>query len=132
MAGLLQATFAALSFAGAGYLFQLVDKNGYEKEMERHDRAVEKLGSTTEKFNELEVRKHDRVQELRQKLYDANADLNATDKALDELRKIQSTAKLLEYQEPKLEDYYKPSDEMKEYQYLTSGIIGASAGYILF
>ena len=66
----------------------MFDKNGYEKEMKRHNKALEKLASEKEKFYEMEVRKHDRVQELRQKLSDANAD--ATEKALDELRKIQS------------------------------------------
>ena len=95
MAGFIQTTFAA----GAGYLF---DKNGYEKEMKHNNRALEKLASEKDKFYEMEVRKHDQVQELRQKLSDANADLNATDKALDELRKIQS----MEYKEPKLEDYW--------------------------
>ena len=128
MAAFIQTTFAAISFVGAGYLFKMFDKNGYQKEMKRHNRALEKLASEKEKFYEMEARKHDRVQELRQKLSDANADLNATDKALDELRKIQ----FIEYKQPQLEDYYKPSDEMKEYQYLTTGIIGPSAGYALF
>ena len=62
--------------------------------MKRHNKALEKLASEKEKFYELEVRKHDWIQELRQKLSDANADLNETNKALDELRQIQSTAKL--------------------------------------
>ena len=114
MAGFIQNTFAAVSFAGAGYLFKMFDKNGYEQEMKRHNKALEKLASEKEKFYEMEVGKNDRVQELRQKLSDANADLNATNKALDELRKIQSTAKLLEYRQPQLSDIYKPSDEMKE------------------
>ena len=132
MAAFIQTTFAAISFAGAGYLFKMFDKNGYEQEMKRHNRALEKLASEKEKFYEMEVRKYDRIQELRQQLSDANADINETNKALDELRQIQSTAKLLEYKQPQLSDFYKPSDEMKEKQYLTTGIIGASTGYALF
>ena len=65
MAGFIQTSFATLSFAGAGYLFKLIDKNGYEKEMERHNRAIEKLTSEKEEFYELEVRNHDKIQELR-------------------------------------------------------------------
>ena len=114
MATFIQTTFAAISFAGAGYLFKMFDKNGYEQEMKRHNRALEKLASEKEKFYEMEVRKYDRIQELRQQLSDANADINETNKALDELRQIQSTAKLLEYKQPQLSDFYKPSDEMKE------------------
>ena len=75
MAGFIQTTFAAVSFAGAGYLFKMFDKNGYEQEMKRHNKALEKLASEKEKFYEMEVRKHDRVQELRQKFSDANAEL---------------------------------------------------------
>ena len=74
VAGALKTTFAAVSFAGAGYLFKIFDKNCYEQEIKRHNRALEKLASEKEKFYEMEVRKHDRVQELRQKLSDANAD----------------------------------------------------------
>ena len=35
--------FNAIEFAGAGYVFHILDKNGYEKEMKRHDEAMEKL-----------------------------------------------------------------------------------------
>ena len=65
---------------------------------------------------------------MRPELSDANADINETNKALDELRQIQST----KYKEPQLNDFYKPSDEMKEYQYITSSVIGISTGYLLF
>ena len=34
--------FAAGSFAGAGYLFQKLDKNGYEEEMNRNNLALER------------------------------------------------------------------------------------------
>lgn len=85
-----QTTFAALSFAGAGYLFKYFDKNGYEAELKRHNSALENLASAKEKFYENEVRQHDRIQELRQQLADANHDLEDTNKALDLLRKVQS------------------------------------------
>ena len=35
--------FNALAFAGAGYVLHKLDKNGYEKEMERRDKSMEKL-----------------------------------------------------------------------------------------
>ena len=40
---IVQSTFAALSFAGAGYLFEMIDKDGYNEEMKRHDLALEKF-----------------------------------------------------------------------------------------
>ena len=51
----LQTTFAAVSFAGVGYLFKMFDKNGYEQEMKRHILAVEELQKAKEEFNKKEV-----------------------------------------------------------------------------
>ena len=83
VAGALQTTFAAVSFAGAGYLFKMFDKNGYEEEMKRHNKAVENLAKAKEEFYEKEIKRHDRIQELRQQFADANTDVNETNKALD-------------------------------------------------
>ena len=47
-----QTTFAAISFAGAGYLFKAFDKNGYEQEMRR-------LAEAKERFYQNEVLKRD-------------------------------------------------------------------------
>ena len=128
VAGVLQTTFVAVSFASAGYLFKMIDKNGYEKEMKCLNLALEKLQKAKEEFYENEVKRHDRIQELRQQLADANREINTTNKALDELKQIQS----IQYKEPQLSDYYKQSDEMKGYQYLTTSVIGISSRYILF
>ena len=35
--------FDAIALAGAGYVFHKLDKTGYEKEMKRHNEAMEKL-----------------------------------------------------------------------------------------
>ena len=51
----LQTTFAAVSFAGPGYLFKMFDSNGYEQEMKRHNLAVENLAKAKEEFNEKEM-----------------------------------------------------------------------------
>ena len=128
MASFIQTTFAVISFAGAGYLFKMIDKNVYEEEIKRHNKAIEELVKAKENFYEDEVRRHDRIQQLRQQLSDANNDINVTNKNLNELRQIQS----IEYNRPKLEDYYNPSDEMKEYQYVTIGVLRAFGGYIIY
>ena len=128
VASALQTTFAAVSFTGAGYLFKMFDKNGYEKEMKHHNRALEDLAKAKEEFYEKEVKRHNRIQELRQQLSDAYKDINTTNNALDELRQIQS----IQYKEPQLSDYYKLSDEMKDYRYLTISVVGISSGYMLF
>ena len=45
-----QSIFAALSFACAGYLFKMFEKNGYEKEIKRHNLVTEVLVKAKEKF----------------------------------------------------------------------------------
>ena len=80
--------FNAFAFAGAGFLFKFLDKNGYEDEMKRHNLAMEKLKAAQDKWYENEVAQKNEMQLSRQQLSDANADINKTNKALDNLRKI--------------------------------------------
>jgi hypothetical protein len=37
----------AFAFTGSGYLFKMLDKNGYEKEIKTHNLAQEKLQKAT-------------------------------------------------------------------------------------
>ena len=120
--------FNALAFAGAGYLFKMIDKNGYEKEIKRHHLAMEELAVAKEKWYENQVEKKNKIQEMRQQLSDANADINATNKALENLQKITHKGKTFT-REPQTYDYYEPSDEMKDYLHLAVGIAGLAGGW---
>ena len=130
----LSSIFAAFAFSGAGVLMHRLDKNGYEAEIKRHNKALEDLAKAKEKFYENEVRQHDRIQQLRQQLADANNDIEGTNKALDTLRKVRS----IQYEgqtfdrEPQLNDFYEPSSEMKEYQYLVVVGLGIGAGFLTY
>ena len=131
--GSIQTTFAAVSSSAAGYLLKAFDKNGYEAEIKRHNNALEDLQKAKETFYQNEVKQHDRIQQLRQQLVNAKNDIGTTDKALDQLRQVQS----IQYngktfnREPQLNDFYHPSDEMKEYQNIAIGVIGVGFGYLL-
>ena len=59
--GAIQTTFAAVSFAGAGYLFKSFDKSGYLDEVRRHNEALEDLAKSKEKFYESEVKRRDEI-----------------------------------------------------------------------
>ena len=131
--GSIQIIFAAVSVSAAGYLFKAFDKNGYEAEIKKHNKALEDLQKAKETFYQNEVKQHDRIQQLRQQLVDAKNDIVITDKALDQLREVQS----IQYndktfnREPQLNDFYHPSDEMKEYHYIAIGFIDVGSGYLL-
>ena len=70
--------FNAIAFAGTGYVFHKLDKNGYEEEMKRHDEAMEKLSREKEKWYVKAVEKKNKIALLRQKLEDANKDFDDT------------------------------------------------------
>ena len=122
--------FNALAFAGAGYLFKMIDKGGYEKELRRHNRAMEKLSGAKEKLYENEIAQKNKIAELRRQLSDANADINTTNKALDALRRVTYEDKTFT-REPEISDYYNPSDEMTEYRYITIGVLGLGSGFVI-
>ena len=122
--------FNALAFAGAGYLFKMIDKGGYEKELRRHNRAMEKLAGAKEKWYENEIAQKNKIAELRRQLSDANADINTTNKALDALRRVTYEDKTFT-REPEISDYYNPSDEMTEYRYITIGVLGLGSGFVI-
>ncbi len=124
-----QSIFTALSFGGAGYLFKMFDKNGYEKEIKRHNLATEALVKAKEKFYEEEIKRKDKLQELRQEIADANQEIEQTKKALDRLRDFQSVTQ--SYKEPKIEDFYSPSPNMRKYQKITSVGMGVGTGLLV-
>jgi chromosome segregation ATPase len=106
----------------------MIDKGGYEKELRRHNRAMEKLAGAKEKWYENEVAKKNKIAELRLQLSDANVDINTTNRALDALRRVTYEDKIFT-REPEISDYYTPSDEMAEYRYTAIGISGTLVGW---
>ena len=123
--------FNALAFAGAGFLFKSLDENGYKDEMKRHNLAMEKLTAAKEKWYENQVEKKNEMELLRQQLSDANADINKTNKALDNLRKITYENRAFT-REPDISDFYEPSDEMKEYRFAAIGLTGLIGGWGIY
>ena len=80
--------FNAVAFAGAGFLFSKLNHTGYEKEIKRHNEAMEKLTRDKEIWMEKQVERKEEIQKLRQQLSDANADINQTNKSLKNLAEI--------------------------------------------
>ena len=119
--------FSTIAFAGAGYVFHKLDKSGYEKEMKRRNEAMEKLSIKKEKWYEKTVEKKNKIALLRQKLLDANKDLNETNEDLQNLRAAMEELE----EELTLNDYYKPSDEMKMYMNVVTGVVGSVSGFLV-
>ena len=124
--------FAAFAFSGAGYLFRLIDKNGYSEEIKRHNRAMEDLSRAREQWYEEETRRKDEIAEKRQELIETHEDMNMVNKALSGLRNISISFKNRKFtRKPELHDFYRPSSEFKHYEKFvagTAGVVGGALG----
>ena len=117
--------FNAVAFAGAGFLFSKLNKEGYKEEMRRHNETMEKLTKAKEAWYGREVARKDRMAQLRQQVQDANDDFAETNRAfktLEQATKVDC--------EPTIHNFYQPSDEMKKYQDMTMGIVGLTSGIV--
>ena len=74
--------FNAVAFAGAGYLFQHINKDGYKKETKRHDLAMERLARAQQEWNQKDIERQEKIAALCQERADANADFRNINKAL--------------------------------------------------
>ena len=75
--------------------------------------------------------KKNKIALLRQKLQDANKDLDDANDALHDLRVALEDLHDHEALEPKLQDYYEPSNEMKGYMGIVTGVIGSVSGFLI-
>ena len=138
MAGQIGGTlFAAIAFSASGWLFHKLDKSGYDKEMHRHNLAMEHLSQAREKWYEEEVAKKDEIARKRAELQQSKADLSEVNKALDLLKNMNvvyhdsENKKYTFTQKPQLKDFYTPSDKFKKYQNITMGAVGLGTGALL-
>ena len=121
--------FNAIAFAGAGYVFHKLDKNGYEKEMRRHNKAIERFEREKEKWYEKTVEKKNKIALLRQEVQDANKDFKDVNEAFRKLRLAIEDLEGHEDVKPK-KYYYEPSEKMKMYMTVVTGVVGSVSGFL--
>ena len=80
--------FNAFAFAGAGYLFKMINSDGYSEEIKRHNLAMEQLTRAQQKWNQKEIEEERRVRTLRQEKSDANEDFSDINKPLKNYKKV--------------------------------------------
>ena len=94
-------SFNAVAFAGAGFLFSKLNKEGYKDEMRRHNEAMEKLTKAKEAWYERNVARKDRMAQLRLELDNANKDFAETNRALKTLEQATKVDR-----EPTIHNFY--------------------------
>ncbi len=64
--------FNAFAFAGAGYLFQKFNKDGYSEETKRHHLALEQLEKARQEWSQKDIERQEKIANLRQERSDTN------------------------------------------------------------
>ena len=116
------------AFAGAGYLFKMINSDGYGEEIKRHNLAMEQLARAQQEWNQTEIKRRSKQVELRQERSDTNEDFKELNKSLKDYKTLVFDGKKLAC-EPQIWDFYNPSDEMKEYMTLAIGTMGLVGGW---
>jgi len=116
----------AFSFVGAQWLFSQLNHKDYQKEMARHNKALEDLTRQRHIFFEEEAKRNHRIQQLERESVYANKDFSRINRNFEELSKLKKEQALSK--EPVLSDFYTPSEEMKHYQNLAAGAMGLAGG----
>ena len=119
------AVLNATAFVGAGYLGKTLSgdsKQEHEKELKRHDLALENFNKDREVWLEHRQKVLDFIAKQKHLDVHARQNLVLTDQNLNlylefHPESTQSTLTSLE-NEPEFSDYYQPSDDMKLYQYI--------------
>jgi hypothetical protein len=111
----------ALAFTGGNYLFStLGDRENGEAERIRHNEAVEDLQKATEDFNEKRMKTLDFVNRELQARRQAESDFNDVDEALRLYNEVtvKDEHKINLGMKPTLANFYKPSEEQQNYEYI--------------
>ena len=123
----------AVAFTGGNYLFSMVDKNGAQEEMKRHNAAIEKLNREQMDYNIKRAKNQDWLNTQIARKQDATNELYSVNSAFDQYKKLYNQEPQLPHPDLKQPEFdYTPSDEQKKYEtmFTTAGTL-ASVGGVL-
>lgn len=108
----------AVAFTGGQALFHSMQSSSAESERSRHDRAVEELNKASVEWSERRRKTQDYLDKVRAKEQKTSADFRNVDEAFRLYNSVMG-------EEPKLSDFYVPSETQKqsEYLFIIGGVI---------
>ena len=116
------AVLNATAFVGGSYLAKYLSGSSTDSERVRHDKAIEKYQKDYAAYQEKRQRLLDWYNQQEEAEHQASQNLSNTDEAFKLYSQSHPDYSL---QEPKLSDYYRPSDEqrMGEMAYVGGGML---------
>ena len=129
MAVILTTALAAAAFTVGGAIYDQVWK---APETERRDKAMQKLSEEKEKYNKEKQAALEYVNYQLKLHQDAMSNFNDIDAALERYNELFPESKREFRPEPKLSDYYVPSNEKINTDYIMVIGSGIAAGFIVY
>ena len=120
------AVINAGAFTLGSWLMRYLDPTNYQEETKRYHKAMERLTQDRNKFFEDAQLRREKIAKLEAEKKNTEVDFKLTNAQFAQLKLLKHQESLAV--EPQLHQFYKPSKEMKEYQMLSIGIIGAMTG----
>ncbi len=118
----------AVAFTGGQALFHSMQSSSSEAERSRHDRAVEQLNKASIEWSERRKKTQDYLDRVCVNEQKTSADFRNVDEAFRLYNSVMG-------EEPKLSDFYMPSETQKqsEYLFIIGGvIISGAVAYKMF
>ena len=119
----------AVAFSGSNYLFSSFKSKQADEERKRHDLALERLTQEREEWSKKRTKYLDYVNDKLRKEAHAKQTFTDIDRALQEYyimtgSQFDIPQELQTFNEPKLSDYYTPSEDqkMREILFILGGL----------
>ena len=125
----------ALAFTGSNFLFSSISKNQVDEERKRHDLALEKLSAAKSRFERERVKYLDYLNDRMNRQNISKQTFSNIDRALMTYNEVTNENMQLPVglrQEPKLSDFYTPSDDQatREIIFILTGM--TVVGYLVY
>ena len=119
----------AFAFSGSNYLFSHMGSNANEEKI-RHDKAIEKLEKAQQEWNKRRIQRLDFINEQLQKERHAKQTFEDVDQAMKQYYYVTNKQLNPLPSEPKLSDFYTPSEDQKnrEFAFVVGGM--ALTGFV--
>ena len=117
----------ALAFSGSSYMFQKLDGKGVKEESQRHNKAMEDLSKARDEYAQRRNSRLDFINEELRRQGHAVESARSVDDAMRLYHAVTSKKLSPLGPEPRLSDYYRPSDGQvsRELLFIVLGLAGA-------
>lgn len=122
----------ALAFSGSNYMFSMLRSSGVDEERKRHDKAVEQLQAAQAEWSRRRTERLDWINEQLRRENHAVQTFRDVDAAIQEYSQVFGETVDPLGPEPKLSDFYMPTDDQKDREIIFIIVGMAATGLVAY